>query len=78
MCLGVPARVLRVRGEVAEVDFGGIVKEVSSLLVPNIKEGEYVIVHAGAIISKIDEKEAENLIKMWSEVLGVLNEGAGE
>ncbi|RLE92769.1 MAG: HypC/HybG/HupF family hydrogenase formation chaperone [Thermoprotei archaeon] len=72
MCLGVPARVLEVHGRTAIVDYGGIKREVDILLVPDVKPGEYVIVHAGAAISKIDEKEALETLKLWKEVLEAL------
>ena len=72
MCLGVPAKVLEVRGRTAIVDYGGIKREVDILLVPDIKPGDYVIVHAGAAISKIDEKEAIETLKLWMEVLEAL------
>lgn len=72
MCLGIPGVVVEVKGTVAIVDFGGVKREVDSLLVPNIKPGDYVIVHAGAIISKLSPEEAEETIKAWREVLEAL------
>ena len=69
MCLGVPAKVLEIRGDTAIVDYGGISREVSVVLVPDVKEGEYVIVHAGAAIARLDEKEALEILEAWREVL---------
>jgi len=66
MCLGIPGKVIEVKGDIAVVDFGGVRREVDALLV-NVKPGDYVIVHAGAIITKIDErlaKEMEEAIAM--------------
>ncbi|RLE87232.1 MAG: HypC/HybG/HupF family hydrogenase formation chaperone, partial [Thermoprotei archaeon] len=74
MCLGIPGVVVEVRDTIAIVDFGGVKREVDSLLVPNIKPGDYVIVHAGAIISKLSPEEAEETIKAWREVLEALYE----
>ncbi len=74
MCLGIPGVVVEVKGTIAIVDFGGVKREVDSLLVPNIKPGDYVIVHAGAIISKLSPEEAEETIKAWREVLEALYE----
>ena len=74
MCLGVPGIVVEVREMTAIVDFGGVRREVDSLLVPNVKPGDYVIVHAGTIISKLDPREAEETIKAWREVLEALYE----
>jgi len=68
MCLGVPARVVEVRELTAIVDFGGIKKEVSSILEPNLRPGDYVIVHAGAIISRISKEEAVEMIKAWKSI----------
>jgi hydrogenase expression/formation protein HypC len=63
MCLAVPGQVLSVAGEDAlertgRVSFGGIVKEVSLSLVPEVGVGDYVIVHVGVALSKVDEAEA--------------------
>ena len=69
MCLGLPARVIKINGDIATVDYGGIMKDVDAFLVPNLKVGDYVIVHAGAIIAKINEKEAMEMMKAWSSIM---------
>jgi len=69
VCLGVPARVIKINGDIATVDYGGIMKDVDAFLVPNLKVGDYVIVHAGAIIAKINEKEAMEMMKAWSSIM---------
>lgn len=69
MCLAVPARVVKIRGDVAEVDFGeGILREVNIALVET-KVGEYILVHAGYAIQVVDRKEAEETLRLWSEIL---------
>ncbi len=72
MCLGVPAKVLRtwVNGALtyAEVDLGGITQEVIIATDEEIKEGDYVIVHAGIAISKINEDELEETLKLYREL----------
>jgi hydrogenase expression/formation protein HypC len=69
MCLAVPAKVVNIRGDVAEVDFGeGILREANIALVET-KVGEYILVHAGYAIHVIDEKEAEETLKLWGEIL---------
>ncbi|PUA33900.1 MAG: hypothetical protein B7O98_00305 [Zestosphaera tikiterensis] len=72
MCLGVPAKVLRVWsvGELryAEVDLGGLSKEVILALDEPVNEGDYVIVHAGMGISKIKEEEVEETLKIWEDL----------
>jgi hydrogenase expression/formation protein HypC len=69
MCLAIPARVISVVGDRAEVDFGeGVLREVNVTLV-DPKIGEYVLVHAGYAIQKMDEKEALETLSLWNEVL---------
>lgn len=73
MCLGVPAKVLEVRrdGEmrIAVVEMGGITLEALLTLGEEVKPGDYVIVHAGVVISKIDDKELESILRLWKEVI---------
>lgn len=69
MCLAVPAKVMKINGEVAEVDFGeGILREVNIALVET-KIGEYVLVHAGYAITVLDKEEAEETLRLWDEIL---------
>jgi hydrogenase expression/formation protein HypC len=63
MCLGVPGRVIRIDADplgmpMGRVNFGGIVKEVCFAYVPEVEVGDYVVVHVGFAISKVDEEEA--------------------
>ena len=69
MCLAVPAKVIRVEGDIADVDFGGVVRQANVSLV-DVQVGEYVIVHAGYAIQTLDQKEAEETLEMFSEILG--------
>jgi hydrogenase expression/formation protein HypC len=67
MCLAVPGQVLTITGESAltatgRVAFSGVIKEVSFALVPEIKVGDYVLVHAGFAIAVLDELEARRSI----------------
>jgi len=75
LCLGIPAKVVEVRGEVGIVEFGGVRKEVDASLV-DVKPGDYVIVHAGAMISKLSPEEAQETIKLWEEVIRKLEEAS--
>jgi len=69
MCLAIPARVVKIHGDNAEVDFGeGVLREVNVALV-EAKVDEYVLVHAGYAIQVIDKKEAEETLKLWNEIL---------
>ncbi|MEV7866322.1 HypC/HybG/HupF family hydrogenase formation chaperone [Streptomyces sp. NPDC088124] len=81
MCLAVPGRVLRtaeVDGTVmAEVDFGGVRKEVCLQYVPDAAVGEYVVVHVGFAIQRLDETSARQTLANF-ERLGLLEEEFGE
>lgn len=80
MCLGIPGRILRVdEGELrsGSVAFGGIAKSVCLACVPEASVGDYVIVHAGFAIARIDEKEAERTLSLLN-ALSVGESGASE
>lgn len=73
MCLGVPGRVIEVIPSPlgisnGRVEFGGIVKDVCFAYTPDVVVGEYVVVHVGFAISKIDEAEAK---KVFDYLTGV-------
>lgn len=74
MCLAVPARVVEIRDEVAIVDFGGVKREARLDLLPDVRVGDYVIVHTGFAIEKLDEKQALESLKAWEEIMQVLGE----
>jgi len=69
MCLAIPAKVISVKEDKAKVDFGeGVLREVNVTLV-NAKVGDYVLVHAGYAIQVLDEKEAQETLRLWNEIL---------
>lgn len=73
MCLAVPGKILSVTGEdpmlrTGRVSFGGIVKEVSLAYVPEAKVDDYVLVHVGFAISRIDEVEAAEVFEILKEM----------
>lgn len=68
MCLAVPGQVVSIDSTQADVDFGGVVRKVNVSLV-DAKIGEWVVVHAGFAIEKMDEEEARETLKLWSEML---------
>ena len=69
MCLAIPLKIVKVTGETASVEIEGVRRQVSVVLVPDIKVGEYAIVHAGFAIGKLDEKEALENLQMIREML---------
>lgn len=69
MCLAIPARVIALNGpDEAVVDLGGIRKTVSIALVPDAAIGEYVIVHVGHAIGRIDADEAARTLALFGEL----------
>ena len=69
MCLAIPAKVVNLKEDKAQVDFGeGVLREVNVTLV-NAKVGDYVLVHAGYAIQVLSEKEAQETIQLWNEIL---------
>ena len=69
MCLAIPARVIERRADDnALVDLGGIRKEISLALVPEAQVDDYVIVHVGYAIGRIDPQEAERTLAMFAEL----------
>ena len=72
MCLAIPAKILEISGDIATVDFGGITREVDISLV-DVKKDDYVIIHAGFAIEKLDETDAVNTLKLFRELLDTDN-----
>ena len=68
MCLAIPALVKSVKGHQAEVDIDGVRREVSIQLTPEVKAGDYVLLHTGYAISVIDPAEAEETLKLLREL----------
>lgn len=70
MCLAVPMRVISIDGNdiVAEID--GVKREASLMIIDDeIQLGDYVVVHAGFVISKLDEKEAQITLQLMREMM---------
>ncbi|MCP8308257.1 MAG: HypC/HybG/HupF family hydrogenase formation chaperone [archaeon] len=67
MCLGVPGKLVKIVGTKGIVSFGGAKREVDLSLIEKPIIGEYVIVHAGFAIEKIDEAEAKETIRLLRE-----------
>ena len=69
MCLAIPAKVLTIDKDKAHVDFGeGVAREINVTLV-TVKVGDYVLVHAGYAIQVLDEKDAQETLRLWNEIL---------
>jgi hydrogenase expression/formation protein HypC len=74
MCLAIPARVVKIRNDTALIDMEGTKREVSLLLLPETRIGDYVIVHAGFAIHGIDETEAMASLKALREMAALAEE----
>jgi hydrogenase expression/formation protein HypC len=73
MCLAVPGQILEIQGDqpltrVGRVRFGGIVKDVNLAFVPEAQQGDYVLVHVGFAITRIDEAEASRVFAYLREI----------
>ncbi len=82
MCLAVPGRIVGVEGadalwRVGRVDFGGVLREVSLACVPDAEVGQYVMVHAGVAIGRLDEDEAVRMLEAL-RAMGEAGEAGGD
>ena len=69
MCLASPAQVVELReGDNAVVDLAGVRKEISLALVDHVAVGDYVIVHVGYALNKLDPEEAANTLALFAEL----------
>ena len=68
MCLAVPAEVKSIDKNIASVDFGGVRKKVSLGILDGVRKGDYVLVHAGFAIAKVEKEEAEDTLKVIDEL----------
>ena len=79
MCLAIPGKLTSISGQLDEtfrfgkVSFGGIMKEVNLSMVPDAQVGDYVLVHVGVAISKVDEEEAMQTLE-YLKLMGEMNE----
>lgn len=81
MCLAVPGRVMSVHEQdgqtMAEVDFGGLRKQVCLAYIPDVQVDEYVIVHVGFAIQRVDEQSAQETLASFDK-LGILDQEFGD
>jgi hydrogenase expression/formation protein HypC len=68
MCLAIPAQVMTINGLEAEVDLSGVRRTISVLMTPELRVGEYVLIHTGFSISVLDEEEAQETLKIFREL----------
>ena len=68
MCLAVPAKVKEIEKNTAVVDFGGVRKNISLGILDGVKKGDYVLIHAGFAIGKVEKAEAEDTLRALEEL----------
>ena len=68
MCLAIPMKVKKVQGDFAEVISGGLCRTINIQMISNIQPGDYVLVHAGFAIEKIDAQRAKETLKIIDEI----------
>ena len=68
MCLAVPAKVKTIKKNNATVDFGGVKKDISLGILEGVKEGDYVLIHAGFAIGKVTKQDADDSCKALEEL----------
>ena len=79
MCLAIPGKVLSISGDedpvtrMGRIDFSGVIKQASLAYVPDVQIGDYVIVHVGFALSKVDEVEAQKVFEYLRQ-MGALDE----
>lgn len=76
MCLAVPAKVVALDGDQAEIDVGGTRNRVSLALVDDVSVGDYVIVHTGFAIARLDVEEAEKTLALFAEIAEQIGESS--
>ena len=79
MCLGIPAKVIELYEtngmKMAKVDFGGAIKEACMEYLPEVKVGDYTIIHVGFGLSILDEKEARDTLDLLKQIDALGEEG---
>ena len=78
MCLAIPSKITRIENGMATIDVDGVQREASLLLIEDAEIGDYVIVHAGFAIHKIDEVAAMETLKFLKEAAAFVEGGGGD
>jgi hydrogenase expression/formation protein HypC len=68
MCLSIPAKVVSIDGDMAEVSAGGSLFKAGLHMVEDVKPGDYILLHAGFAIQKLSESDAEETIRLFEEM----------
>ncbi len=71
MCLAIPVQIVSIDGQDAQIDAGGVQRRIGVMLTPNVKVGDYVLVHAGFSIGIVDPAEAEETLALFKELADI-------
>ncbi len=75
MCLDIPSKIIKINDSMATIDVYGAQRDISIMLLEDqVKVGDYVLVHAGFAIQKLQKKEAKQTLKLFDQYLDMLNE----
>ncbi|TFG43999.1 MAG: HypC/HybG/HupF family hydrogenase formation chaperone [Syntrophobacterales bacterium] len=78
MCLAIPSKITKIENNMADIDVDGVRRQASLLLVEDAQVGDYVIVHAGFAISKIDEQAALETLALLKEAAALMDGREGD
>lgn len=68
MCLGIPVKIMKISDSLAVVEISGVKQQASLALVENVCVGDYVILHAGFAIQKVNEDDARETLRLLEEI----------
>ncbi len=74
MCLAIPSKILKIKDDIGTIDVDGVQRKASLLLLEDAEIGDYVIVHAGFAIHKIDEEAAMESLQLLREAAALVDE----
>ena len=74
MCLSIPAKIMTIDGDMADVSVGGTIFKAGLHMIDDPKPGDYILLHAGFAIQKISEQEAEETLSLLREIDDAMND----
>ena len=78
MCLAIPSKIIKIDNNIATIDVDGVRREASLLLLDDVQVGDYVVVHAGFAINKINEEHALESLKLLKQAASIIFEDPKE
>ena len=72
MCLAIPSKIIKIQNNMATIDVEGVQRQTSLLLLEDARVGDYVIVHAGFAIQKLDEASAQETLDLLREAIAAV------